>query len=248
MIKKNITFKTPPDWFGSWRNQFYIFDILYDLETKGFDKDDCILILDSDCIITKNLDPIFRDLKNRGVLVYSCRYPDNHVINGITKKQMCDIYNEIYNENKIIDYFGGEFIGLRADMISNILKEFKFLWECNFKLYEKKETKLNEEAHFLSIIYERLNLIFLVREDYIKRIWNTPKYWNAKEKDSSIFILHMPAQKITGFKYFFDKKIKHNKDFQLDDIIEKFYLSDKRKITRDIRDYVTKILFRLDKI
>jgi hypothetical protein len=240
----DLSIKTPIDWFGSWRNQFYVFDIIQELSSRLLTNSDNLLILDSDCIITHDLSDIFKEINDNSCLVYSCNYDENHIINGLTKKQMSTIYHNIYGLSKKIDYYGGEFIALRADKLNDILKEFGFIWQHNFYLYEVNKPKLNEEAHFLSFIYERLNITHKVKKTYIKRLWNTRKYWNVKKEDVKIYILHMPAQKTTGFKYFFDQKTRLSKKYSDDEIAKLFYLSDKRLIRREILDFFTKIYFR----
>ena len=49
-----LTFQTPPGFFGKWRNQFYIFDILQFFE-KNFGEDTALVVLDSDCLINASL-------------------------------------------------------------------------------------------------------------------------------------------------------------------------------------------------
>jgi len=203
-----------------------------------------VAILDSDCIINKNLSPFFNDIQTHGSLVYPYGYDANHIINGLSKNDMRMIYKKFYNESIQIDYYGGELVALRGDKLQEVLDEFGFIWKENYKLYENKSKKLTEEAHFLSLIYHKLNLVNIVNKNYIKRIWNSPKFRNLKENDRNIFILHLPAQKLTGFKYFFNKFVKQRKSYNENDIEKIFYLSKNKKIFREIKDMFTKVLFR----
>lgn len=56
LITLPLTFQTPKGYFGRWRNQFYIFDILKFFEKNEYKADDRLLVLDSDCLIRHSLD------------------------------------------------------------------------------------------------------------------------------------------------------------------------------------------------
>ncbi len=104
-----LTWQTPEGYFGKWRNQFYIFDILQFIETKWSDDDSkssehsnkdtmkrsddlessdleqtAFVILDSDCIINRPLDALFAEIEKYGLLALPMPYSDTHDINGVT--------------------------------------------------------------------------------------------------------------------------------------------------------------------
>ena len=113
----NLSNKTPIDWYGSWRNQFYIFDILTYIENT-FEQEDNFLILDSDCVFTNSAKDIFSDISKYGNIAYNLYFNDNHSENGITPVEMAKLYNKIFNSNeKYISYYGGEFLGATYDSI-----------------------------------------------------------------------------------------------------------------------------------
>jgi hypothetical protein len=154
---RELSNKTPADWHSAWRNQFFVFDILDDLSGSVTVKDN-ILILDSDCIVTRDLTELFQSIEKLGAVLYDCGYEDTHVINGVSIEDMRQLFYDYYQERESIRYYGGEFIALRGDLIGRMLEEYSILWSINYKKYESKLKKLTEEAHFLSFIYHRLNL------------------------------------------------------------------------------------------
>ncbi|AYA78077.1 hypothetical protein DOE78_23225 [Bacillus sp. Y1] len=240
---QELTNKTPLDWHNAWRNQFYIFDILNDLnELVRFN--DSVIILDSDCIINNNLDKLFEEIRNKGLVSYLIGYEKNHVINGISTIQMVELYNQFYSQIENVQYYGGEFIGIKGEQICKVLKEYRYLWELNYKNYEINKMKLNEEAHFLSVIYHKLNLANTLGNHYIKRIWNGLNFHNLEESDNLLDIFHLPAQKTTGFSYFFDKIVKKNKSYSLEDVVRIFDINLKKSKKRIAQEILTKVLFK----
>ncbi|NCT37355.1 hypothetical protein GTW56_13990 [Bacillus sp. EB93] len=243
---QELTNKTPINWHSAWRNQFYVFDILNDLSGIVNDNDS-IIILDSDCIINSNLNALFEDIRNYGLVSYLIGYEEDHVINGINTLQMKELYNQFYKQFKDVQYFGGEFIGIKGVHIQSVLEVYTNLWEENYKNFEKNEMKLNEEAHFLSVIYNNLNLENSRGNKYIKRIWNGLNYHNVNENDKYLDIYHLPAQKTTGFSYFYNKVVKKNKDYSINDVIKIFDINVIKRKRRRIKEMITKVLFKFKK-
>lgn len=139
VINIDLTNKTPQNWFNAWRNQFYIFDILNYI-SLNLKENDNVIILDSDCLIMKDLDNIFKEIDENKCIAYDIGYPSDYEVNGITRKDMRNIYINIYNENiDNIYYYGGEFIGLKVSVIKELLEEYKNLWNKNYELYKKNE-------------------------------------------------------------------------------------------------------------
>lgn len=208
VVQLELSNKTPMDWYGAWRNQFYLFDILQYLE--GLEGN--YLILDSDCIIRKSLSPIFKAIEKNKIITYDCKYSFSHDINGISINKMNELYKEFYTEEPSkLSYKGGEFIGVSGEIIKNILREYSLLWNLNYKKYQEKETKLNEEAHFLSMIYCRLGITDSVGNKYIKRMWTALRCDNIDSYDKDLIIWHLPSEKkyalLKLFKWFANKKI-----------------------------------------
>lgn len=86
-----LTNRTPKDWYGAWRNQFYLFDVLKYLENS------CVgnfLILDSDIFVTQDLSDVFRDIEKNQIIAYDCGYKEDVSINGISIQQMRQLYSD----------------------------------------------------------------------------------------------------------------------------------------------------------
>lgn len=213
VIKIELTNKTPKDWFGEWRNQLYIFDILEYIKQNY--NDSCkFVILDSDCIFTKNIDCIYNDINKYKNLCLNLNYDSNHRINGLTEVDMAQIYNKVFDANEeIVKYYGGEFFAADYKSICDIVMIFNRLWNENFQLYKGKQYKLNEEAHFFSCIYKFLNINNDYGNKFIKRMWTSYRYNNIDKSDECLAIWHLPAEKRTGFIYLFDEIYKDYKAY-----------------------------------
>lgn len=205
IVRLELTNKTPGDWYGAWRNQFYVFDVLTYLANFSGTEENSYLILDSDCLIMSSLLPMFDAINKYKIITYNCGYGENHKINGITTCEMREIYKEFYNEDAHdLLYKGGEIIGIKGSIISKLLLEYKNLWQLNYERYLNKKTKLNEEAHFLSLLYYRFGYKESVANQYIKRMWTAVQCDNIEKQDSNLIIWHLPAEKKYGFKRLFD--------------------------------------------
>lgn len=242
IVKIELSNKTPEDWFGAWRNQFYLFDILNYIKLN-FSEEDSFLILDSDCVFTKNIDDLFEETVKYGNLCLKLDYEDDYNINGISQNQMTEIYNEIFKRNdNNLRYYGGELFAANYKSIYNITNEFNNLWELNFKRYNNKQLKLNEEAHFLSCLYKKLNIENQYANKFIKRMWTSFRYNNIDVEDENLAIWHLPAEKRTGFVYLFDV-LSHDYKKYLDEdndnykiILKKVFGIPKKSIKKQIKD------------
>lgn len=199
VIRLELTNRTPKDWYGAWRNQFYLFDVLSYLKDH-FTGD--FLILDSDIFITQDLLPVFQDIQKNQMIAYDCGYHDDVSINGISINQMRALYEKFSGGgyDSKLRYKGGELIGVTSKLIPDILKDYSELWKFNYKLYEQKQTKLNEEAHFLSVIYHHLGFDESLANQYIKRMWTAVKCDNVEPGDENLPLWHLPAEKKYAFE------------------------------------------------
>ena len=196
-----LTNRTPKDWYGAWRNQFYLFDVLNHLKNWYSGN---FLILDSDIFIRKDLLPIFQDIEKHQVITYDCGYSNDTSVNGISITQMRTLYSKFSQNDRggedALRYKGGELIGITSDLIPSVLDCYAELWKFNYKLYQKKQIKLNEEAHFLSVIYHHLGFDESLANKYIKRMWTSVKCDNIEPGDEKFPLWHLPAEKKYAFK------------------------------------------------
>ena len=91
VIKLELTNRTPKDWYGAWRNQFYLFDVLKYLKENYTGN---YLILDSDVFVTGDLYPVFQDIEKNKIITYDCGYNNDVEINGISIDQMRQLYSK----------------------------------------------------------------------------------------------------------------------------------------------------------
>ncbi|MDD6157400.1 MAG: hypothetical protein PUB52_10340 [Lachnospiraceae bacterium] len=237
VINLELTRKTPKDWYGAWRNQFYLFDVIEYLKPMEGN----FLILDSDCVVMKSLDGLYRDIEQYGILTLPIRYSENREINGCSISQMRELYHTYFKAEypKKLGYMGGEFIAINSRYFVPLMETFEKIWKENFIRYERGEKKLNEEAHVLSLCYYYLNCQNELGSKYIRRIWTALNFDNVIETDWQLPILHLPAEKKYGFHELFDDLLYHDNigQIQLLKLVNKRMWIRKCKFLRKINWY-----------
>ncbi|MBP6825025.1 MAG: hypothetical protein KA165_00560 [Saprospiraceae bacterium] len=204
-----LTWQTPEGYFGKWRNQFYIFDILQFIENQyGSHSDDepAFIVLDSDCIINRPLDGLFAGIRQHDLLALPMPYSETHNINGVTREGMRQIYAELDGSDPGNNpvYYGGEIFAATLPAIRKINAIAPDVWENMLERFRNGRTKLNEEAHFLSYCYHKIGG-FGSLEGFIKRIWTSPHYSNVQPEDTGLPIWHLPSEKTGGIALLFKK-------------------------------------------
>ena len=103
----------------------------------------------------------------------------------------------------------------------------------NYQKYLVQEVKLNEEAHFLSMIYAHLGYHESLGNQYIKRMWTAARYDNVVASDVGFPIWHLPAEKRYGFKAMFEYfKTEPTEEQYLDHLKKVIGVSEKRNWRR----------------
>ncbi|MBK8192764.1 MAG: hypothetical protein IPK76_06055 [Lewinellaceae bacterium] len=236
-----LTWQTPEGYFGKWRNQFYIFDILQFIEnqrdafptvrrtSKSVAAEDStdlevrrtegsepgFVILDSDCIVNRPLDGLFAQIRQYGLLALPMPYSETHNINGVTREEMRRIYAELDGADPGNDpvYYGGEIFAATLPVIRKVNRIAPVLWTKMLERFDKGRPKLNEEAHFLSYCYHKIGG-FGSLEGFIKRIWTSPKYSNVQPEDAQLPIWHLPSEKTGGIALLFKQLQGENWDWK----------------------------------
>ena len=205
----------PEGWYGAWRNQFYLYDILRYME-KRMQADDTLLVCDADCLCMRPLEQLFSDTRKHGSALYDASDRPDLSVNGITLKEMTDIYNDCYGEAKnpeikeeLVHYYGGEFISLRGDVVAQINEAYPALWNYNLERFAANRPKLNEEAHFLSVVATRLNIHNNIANQYVKRLWTYPKYNTVEKGDEQLAVWHLPYEKKRGLYLLYKHFVNH---------------------------------------
>lgn len=210
--------RPPKGWHHAWQNQFYVYDILKDMERR-MRPNDTLLICDADCLCRKPLDDLFYQVCQEGSALYElAKYPQQ-LINGTTLQQMNEFYRLCYHKEpeQPVYYYGGEFIALRGDIIAKVNAAFPALWAFNIGLKEN-EPRLHEEAHVLSILAEHLHFRNANANRYIKRMWTNPNFNNVVKGDENFSVWHLPHEKKHGLSYLYRylqrcKQIPSDKEF-----------------------------------
>lgn len=193
------TRRPPKGWYGAWQNQFYLYDILSGMDGR-MQADDTLLVCDADCLCRMPLDPLFDEICNNGSALYEFITDRSATINGITLPEMEAFYSGCYGTppRSPLAYYGGEFIGLRGDSVCRINEAYAGLWAFNLARTDRREPKLNEEAHVLSVLAERLDLRNAVANRYVKRMWTSPQFNNVRPEDERLAVWHLPYEKKRG--------------------------------------------------
>lgn len=219
---------TPPGYFGKWRNQFYEFSIFKFISNHAdFSDDDLFMLVDSDCIITGDLLPLFQTLNKERCITYEINYDIHVKVNGNSRADMKLIFEDLL-EKRIPDfpaYHGGEFYASAISVVKTLMKDFYIVWEKLLKRHSMGLEKLHEEAHVLSYLFYKNNIKGGSANKFIKRLWTDPTtYRNIEEEDANLLIWHLPAEKRKGLKKFFhwlksinfdtDNNVINNSTFQ----------------------------------
>jgi hypothetical protein len=216
MVQKNVKIiKFSPEHvpqsqkLKQFRSQFVLIDILSRAQQEiGYD--DVLIVLDSDCFF---INPIplnsLLELKTKGLQSYRHDWPDEYVANGLS----CIEFNRIVEKlapqsNCSINYWcGGEYFGFNYD----VLKRFNLiagdLFSRNFEL----DKPLITEEHLFTMIFLLLSEgKESLANSFIRRIWTGKNYNNVSSSDEQLSIVHLPAEKVDGFKKFAHDNILSN--------------------------------------
>ncbi|MBK9336773.1 MAG: hypothetical protein IPM98_09360 [Lewinellaceae bacterium] len=218
LVTLPLTWQTPPGYFGSWRNQFYIFDILQFFEKQVYDDDTPLLVFDSDCIINRPLGGLFDALKKQGLLTLPIRHRIEDNINGITRKDMRTLFAGLNGTDPGDEpvYYGGEVFAATPPVVRQINARMPGIWEAMLQRHREGKTKFNEEAHFLSFCYAQIGKFGSI-EPFMRRIWTSTRYNDVEVSDVELPIWHLPSEKTGGIAILF-RWLKNNQSLPTDPI------------------------------
>jgi len=241
---------TPPDYSKMWRNQFYEFSIFKFISNSSeFNNDDNIVLIDSDCVVTKSLDDLFKDIKSHKSIAYELDYKENVDINGISRIGMEAVFSELSGKTigKIPLYYAGEFFGASVRLVKEYFSLFRELWPKLIALNAEGKPKLHEEAHVLSYLFFITGNENGIANKYIKRLWTDPSsFRNVNKDDDNLYIWHLPKHKVSGFPKLF--KLLKSKEFSTTSFSKEAYrLMMKKLFTIPDLTLRNKLYFRLRK-
>ena len=209
-------FKPPAGYSKIFKNAFYKLDVMREL---GMEKEDEVnILLDSDCVYTKQNDELIKLLQNNEVLIYDVyqsykgtkgKYQQVRVKLGRLYKEI----NPAYPKTEPTQ-FGGEFVAATSKnfkIIADLLEEAFNLILSKFKdqpLRLDDDRRILDGMEFLtSYVYNSMPLQFFNAKDYISRIWSSLKFANAVKEDTRLTIWHLPSEKTQGFPLVYRKII-----------------------------------------
>lgn len=203
LIKLSLTYRTPDGYYGSWKNQFYLFDILKHIVSANSEDNANYVILDSDCVWLRSADEIESKIDQYGLLTMTADVDDDteFVMNGLSRNDMRTIYEEMLGRkiNHVPYYFGGEWFAANVREIKKVVRELDEVWEENMERYARNKAKFNEEAQMLSYVYYKLGYKEKTANRIIKRMWTQLKgFNNVVEGDRALTIWHLPSEKKLG--------------------------------------------------
>jgi hypothetical protein len=200
----------PVGFYGRFRNQFYIFDILRAIAAEGTQGRH--LILDSDCLCLRSLHEMFQAVQVNSALTLSMTYAPEHDINGLNRVQMRDLFAEMsgVSDQPLPLYSGGEFYASTSDFIRTMMPLAAVAWDDGLERFQAGKPKLNEEAHLLTYLYGRLGVQDGTGNRFIKRLWTGIHFRNGTAEDAKLPIVHLPNEKRFGFVTLY--KLIQNRD------------------------------------
>ncbi|MGN8132650.1 hypothetical protein [Paenarthrobacter sp. 22069] len=203
----------PPQSFTkSWRNQFFVIDVMDDLQEE-LERGDSVVILDSDVIWTSKLraQSFWADLASCGIATYEVGYHSSKRVNGLSIVELEELAGQIGSPKTArISYCGGEIIGSTADRLQRLVREADRVWSTLMTRHEGNHSFAFEEAHVLSLAYGILGEEPGKIDRHLRRLWTQPlKPRNVTHADRHLTLWHVPAEKKYGIARIYRRLIKH---------------------------------------
>jgi hypothetical protein len=193
----------PPLSFAkSWKNQFFVLDVLFDLSNKVA-QDDAWVILDSDIVwSTQSTDSLWQALRAGGTSTYTVGYELSQPVNGLSIKSLGELGDRAgLKLGARLEYSGGEFVGGNGSSIMELSDLSHAVWTLLMAEHESSHEVQFEEAHLLSLAYSVLGVEPGAMNGFIRRLWTQPfKYQNVVTDDAKLSLWHVPAEKKYGLR------------------------------------------------
>ena len=215
VVTRPYTFQPPDGYFGAWRNQFYVFDVVRYL-AEGLAPDDVAMVLDSDCVWARPAERMAAMTRRHGALTYDLGLPPDAELHGLTLPQMRVLYGELAGEAPATEppYIGGELIAATGATLAEIDRRADALWAEMLRRHAAGLPKFNEEAQALSYLYHALGIAYGTANPYLRRIWTTLLKGNdTRDPDLDLTVWHVPGEKRYGLRRLFDEAMDRSSPF-----------------------------------
>ncbi|WP_143449101.1 hypothetical protein [Lachnoclostridium sp. An196] len=168
------------------------------------DKEDCMLVLDSDTMCTKKLDELFSEAANSLIL-----YPTAHSYSQEKRAEIRYNYQIMYHaDNDNLVHYGGEFFAGNKNQMQELLNACLCVIQC---AREIEDLKPWDDEHILSIAVEKFLKGYVYPANaYIFRYWTNQFYLvSTNYYYDPVCIWHLPAEKNFGMLVLYDYFVKH---------------------------------------
>lgn len=197
-----LTHRLPPGAATSWGNVFYFMDVFTHFAAtrdRGL-----LLLLDSDIIVTRPLEPLMAALQQSDFGAYEVDTPTAADINGMSREQMRDAATAMFGQNGMPAHYGGEFLAARLDTWRSHAASFEALIQDACRA-SGPGAAIRTEEHAFSIVLGGCGARVTLANPWLKRIWTSPRYSNLAPGDEALPLWHLPAEKRYGLRdLFFD--------------------------------------------
>ncbi len=196
-----MTFAAPEGYSASFRATFYLLDVVEHV-SRMMSTADAAILLDCDCLCVHSLDCAFREIREKGSLLYLADYPPDTDINGVSRAVRSHVFEEMSGRSSEEPqlHVGGEFLGLDRATACAVSRLCRDAWDEQLRRHTAGQQVLPTEEHVLSYVAWLLYLPIGGANRYCRRIWTSLRYRTATEADLSLPVWHLPAEKHYGLR------------------------------------------------
>jgi len=205
-------FEPPASFTRNWRNQFYVFDVLKDLQQRtqagrGF------TVLDSDVMwLSRDTAQAFWHEVTQAICRLELHTDPDERENGLSGREL----SALLQQQEPVTYCGGEIVAGPTSEIERLLAECTDIYARLIGQHGADDSIKFEEAHVLSAAYQRMRTTALDPRVHIKRMWTQPfRYKTVQSGDENIALWHVPAEKQFGLDRIYRSVARRGTDWAL---------------------------------
>jgi hypothetical protein len=210
-----LTRGTPEAFGGSWRNQFYVFDVLESL-AKRFPDAEGILLFESDCIWLGSHNRLTSAVAANRAAVYTLPCSPEDVVHEVRVADIMPIGRKLLGLETISGpsfYHADDLIACDQDTLQYLLHNVDRVFDQNIGEWSCGRPFLKEEAHFLSVLYGALGIAPNTANPIFRRIWTGPNYFDLLPSDVDLDIWHLPNERRLGLARLYRLALDENSWF-----------------------------------
>ncbi|GAB3287282.1 hypothetical protein [Hymenobacter tenuis] len=198
-------YQPPANFSGKFRNGFYKLEVMSAL--SGPQAADCSLLLDSDCVWTRNSAELEAAVGSGSLLLYDMSSGPDDKIFGLSRRDMGDLYRQLFPDfpETAPYYYGGELVGGTRGCFRELIATIAQQWNHIISTYKQQPPRFcNQESIFdndeyITIpAYNSLPRPKLNAQPFIRRMWTAYRYSDVRDSDLDLPIWHMPSEKLQG--------------------------------------------------